>query len=177
MTVEVNISSKNMCTISVCVSLLTFDGSMPAWDYKFRSRHAPPSMKFGFPINSKDPRGGGGHLYFRLDIIRVKGLSKHTLNMYFSGMKIDPKYVFFFNLSVMSFPKFVIWPKIIPFFPILHVFAPLNDVRAYIAWFWKTTLITWIFLRGWYPTITSGPPGKRSQCSQVFKNATKKNHA
>ena len=36
----------------------------------------------------------GGHLYFRLDIIRVKGLSKHTLNSYFSCMKIDPKYVF-----------------------------------------------------------------------------------
>ena len=36
-------------------------------------------------------RGGGGHLYFRLDIILVKGLSKHTLNTYFSGMKIDPK--------------------------------------------------------------------------------------
>ena len=35
--------------------------------------------------------------------------------------------------------------KNIPFFPILHVFAPLNDVRAYIAWSWKTTLITWIF--------------------------------
>ena len=49
--------------------------------------------------------------------------------------------------------------KNIPFFPILHVFAPLNDVRAYIAWSWKTTLITWIFLRGWYPTSnTSGPP-------------------
>ena len=63
---------------------------------------------------------GGGHLYFRLDIIRVKGLSKHTLNTYFAGMKIDPKYAFlhafFFNLSVMSFPKFVIWPKPYPFF-------------------------------------------------------------
>ena len=32
-----------------------------------------------------------------------------------------------------------------PFFPILHVFAPLNDVRAYIALSWKTTLITWFF--------------------------------
>ena len=54
----------------------------------------------------------GGHLYFRLDIFLVKGISKHTLNTYFSGMKIDPKYAFlhafFFNLSVMSFPKFVI---------------------------------------------------------------------
>ena len=37
---------------------------------------------------------GGGHLYLKLDIIRVKGLSKHTLNTYFSGMKIDPKYAF-----------------------------------------------------------------------------------
>ena len=106
-------------------------------------------------------RGGGGHLYFRLDIIRVKGLSKHTLNTYFSGMKIDPKYAFcvFLNLSVISIPKFVNMTKNIPFFPILHVFAPLNDVRAYIASSWKTTLITWFFLRGWYPTSdTSGPP-------------------
>ena len=36
----------------------------------------------------------GGHLYFRLDIILVKGLSKHSLNPYFSGTKIDPKYAF-----------------------------------------------------------------------------------
>ena len=62
----------------------------------------------------------------------------------------------------MSFPKFVNMTKNIPFFPILHVFAPLNDVHAYIAWSWKTTLITWFFffffLRGWYPTSnTSGP--------------------
>ena len=105
---------------------------------------------------------GGGHLYFRLDIILVKGLSKHTLNMYFLGMKIDPKYAFlhafFLNLSAMYFPKLVNMTKNTPFFPILHVFAPLNDVRAYTAWSWKTTLITWIFLRGWYPTSnTSGP--------------------
>ena len=33
----------------------------------------------------------------------------------------------------MSFPKFVNMPKNTPFFPMLHVFAPLNDVRAYIA--------------------------------------------
>ena len=60
----------------------------------------------------------------------------------------------------MSFPKLVNMAKNTPFFPILHVFVPLNDVRAYIALSWKTTLITWIFLRGWYPTSnTSGPPG------------------
>ena len=34
----------------------------------------------------------------------------------------------------MSFPKFVTVTKNTPFFTILHVFAPLNDVHAYIAW-------------------------------------------
>ena len=51
----------------------------------------------------------------------------------------------------MSLPKFVYMTKNTPLFPILHVFAPLNDVRAYSAWSWKTTLITWIFGRAWYP--------------------------
>ena len=31
------------------------------------------------------------------------------------------------------------------FYPILQVFAPQNNVRTYIAWSWKTTLITWFF--------------------------------
>ena len=42
---------------------------------------------------------GGGHLYFRLDIILIKGLSKHTLNTSFSGMKIDPNYAFLQGFS------------------------------------------------------------------------------
>ena len=67
----------------------------------------------------------------------VHGLKKSTLITYFSDMKIDPKYVFFacifLNLPVMFFPKFVYMTKNTPFFPILHVFAPLNDVRAYSA--------------------------------------------
>ena len=96
----------------------------------------------------------------------VHGYTKSTLITYFSGMKIDPKSAFlqaFFlilNLSVMSFPKFVYMTKNTSFFsPILHVFAPLKDVRAYSAWFWKTTLITWIFGRAWYPTwYSSAPP-------------------
>ena len=45
----------------------------------------------------------------------------------------------------MSLSKFVNMTKNTPFFPILHVFAPVNDVRLYIAWSWNTTLITWIF--------------------------------
>ena len=42
----------------------------------------------------------------------------------------------------MLFPKLVNMAKNIPFFPILYVFAPL---RPYIAWSWKTTLITLFF--------------------------------
>ena len=53
-----------------------------------------------------DSRRGGVHLYFRLDIILVKGLSKHILNTYFSGMKVDPKYAFLhaFFLICVSCP-------------------------------------------------------------------------
>ena len=58
----------------------------------------------------KSRGGGGGHLYFRLDIVLVKDFQNHTINTYFSGMKIDPKYAFlhsFFLFCPLSFPKFV----------------------------------------------------------------------
>ena len=60
----------------------------------------------------------------------------------------------------MFFPKFVNMTKNTAlFFQFCTFLHPLNDVRTYIAWSWKTTLITWIFLRGWYPTLnTSAPP-------------------
>ena len=45
-------------------------------------------------INPFPHRQGGRHLYFRLDIILARGLSKHTQSTYFPGMKIDPKYTF-----------------------------------------------------------------------------------
>ena len=73
--------------------------------------------------------GGGGHLYFRLDIIlvpRKRTFKTHPINMYFPGMKIDPiKYAFLHAFFVMSFPKFVTMTKHTRpfFFPILHVFA------------------------------------------------------
>ena len=80
---------------------------------------------------------------------------------------------FLFNLPVMFFPKFVYMTKNTPFFPILHVFAPLNDVRAYSAWSWKTTLITWIFGRAWYPLDIRVPPpghGGESKPTEMVKN-------
>ena len=105
----------------------------------------------------------GATRFAREGIRLVHGLTKSTLITYFSGMKIDPKYVFlhaFFLICLScSFQNMSIWPKTHPFFPILHVFAPLNDVRTYSACSWKTTLITWFFGRAWYPPWhSSGPP-------------------
>ena len=67
-------------------------------------------------------------------------------------------HAFFLICPSCPFQNLSIWPKTPPP-PILHVFTPLNDVRAYIAWSWKTTLITWIILRGWYPTSNTSAPG------------------
>ena len=107
--------------------------------------------------------GGGGTRMARGGIRLVHGHTKSTLITYFSGMKIDPNYAFlkafFLICPSCPFQNMYIWPKTHPFFPILHVFAPLNAVRAYSAWSWKTTLITWIFGRAWYPPWhSSGPP-------------------
>ena len=70
----------------------------------------------------------GGHLYLKLDIIRVKGLSKHILNTYFSGMKIDPKYAFLHAFFIIwascSFQKLSIWPKTYPFFQFCTLLHP-----------------------------------------------------
>ena len=98
----------------------------------------------------------------------VHGLTNSTLITYFSGMKIDPKYVFlhaFFLICLSySFKNLSIRPKTHLFFPILHVFAPLSDVREYSAWSWKTTLITWIFGRAWYPPWHSSGPRDQEAC-------------
>ena len=85
--------------------------------------------------------GGGGALVIQVGYHpRKRTFKTHPKHIFFRYENSYPKYTFlhafFFNLSVMSFPKFVM-SKNIPFFPILHVFAPLNDVRAYIAWSWK----------------------------------------
>ena len=104
-------------------------------------------------------RGGGTTRMARGGIRLVHGLTKST---YYSVMKKDPKYpvlhAFFSICLSCSFQNFFYMTKNTPFFPILHVFAPLNDVRAYSAWSWKTTLITWIFGRAWYPPWHSSDP-------------------
>ena len=110
---------------------------------------------------------GGGPLVFQAGYHprkrTFKTYPKHVFFRYENRPKIHVFACVFLNFFIISFPRFVNMTKNTPFFPILHVFAPLNDVRAYIDWSWKTTLIMWIFLRGWYPTSnTSGSPGSGS---------------
>ena len=120
------------------------------WDWE-------PSFKC-----TKHYLGGWQHLYFRLDIIFVKGLSKHTLNTYFSGMKIDPKYMFlyafFFICPSCSFqnsiwPKthpFSIWPKTHPFFP--QFCTPKGCTCVHCLVLKNNPNYVNFFLQGWYPT-------------------------
>ena len=80
----------------------------------------------------------GGHLCFRLDIILVKGLSKYTLNTYFSGTKIDPKYAllheFFLICPSCPFQNWSIWPKTQFFFSnFARVCTPKHCTRVHWA--------------------------------------------
>ena len=98
--------------------------------------HLDPHVQ-GIRLRDLELKTGGGGLVFRLDIILVKGLSKYTLNTYFSGMKIDPKYVFlhaFFLICVSCPFQINQYDQTHTFFSNFARFAPLNDVRAYIAW-------------------------------------------
>ena len=85
---------------------------------------------------------GGGHLYFMLDIILVKRLSRHTLNTYFSGMKIDPKSAFlhaFFLICVSCpFQNLSIWPKTYRFSPQFCPFCtPKRCTRVHYLVLWN----------------------------------------
>ena len=93
----------------------------------------------------------GGHLYFRVDIILVKGRSKLALSTYFPNMKIDPNYTFcMFFFSVLFFH---------------HVLSKIckND---------KNTPFFYFFLWGWSPTQVSPPPGTRLQPERIIQPAT-----
>ena len=119
---------------------------------------------------------GGATRMTRGGIRLVHGLTKSTLITYYSGMKKDPKYAFLHAIFLIclscSLQNLSVWPKTHPFLPILHVFAPLNDVRTYSAWSWKTTLITWIFGRAWYPPWHSSAPPRAFCLFLVKKDLT-----
>ena len=117
----------------------------------------------------------GGHIYFRLAIILVKGLSKHTLNTYFLGMKTDPKYAFLHAISsicpLCPFPKFVNMTKKKTLFSNfarfctpkrctrVHCLVLQSNPKCVFYFFILFYFIIMFFLRGWYPTSnTSASP-------------------
>ena len=97
---------------------------------------------------------GGGQLVFQAGYHSHKRIFKtHPINTYFSGMK-NPKYAFlylFFLISRHGLSKICQYDQKPALFSKFAHFCIPNDVRAYIVWSWKTTLITWIFW-WWYPT-------------------------
>ena len=82
-------------------------------------------------------------------------------------MKKDPRYAFlhaFFLICPSSpFQNLLIWPKTHPFFQFC-TFLHLNDVRAHIAWSWKTTQYV-NFLRGLISYFKyKWPPSANDKC-------------
>ena len=128
-------------------------------------KHIPPtpeSYKTRWLL--KDRQTPGGHSNGKRGYQARPWAHKKHPNHVFSGMKIDPNYAFlhafFLICPSCPFQNLSIWPKTHPFFQ----FFTLNAVRAYSAWSWKTTLITWIFGRAWYPPWHSSappPPGDK----------------
>ena len=109
--------------------------------------------------------GGGEHLHFGLDIILVKGLSKHTWSMCFPSMKIYPNYAFlhvffFLNFSIVSFPKFVKMTHNTPvFFNFGWFCTPQRCTHVHRLVLKNNPNYVIFFLGGWYPTSnTSAPP-------------------
>ena len=104
---------------------------------------------------------GGGHLYFRLDIILVKGLSKHKLSMYFPVMKIDPKYAFlhafFLIFHHLFFLKFVTMTKN-TLFQILEFLHHKTMYACTLPCPKKKNPNYVNFLQGWYPTSNTNAP-------------------
>ena len=111
----------------------------------------------------------GGHSNGKREYQACPWTHKKHPNHVFVRYEKDPKYAFlhaFFLIYLScSFQKLSIMTKNTPFFPILHLFAPLNNVRTYSAWSWKTTLITWIFGRAWYPPWHSSAPPREKYYS------------
>ena len=153
-----------MAHVVVAHSVQTLWGSSISW-YQFTKKCTFSLILYLLPwfwYHNEVSKMPGGPLVFQVGYHPRKRTFKIHPKQVFLRYENCPKIrVFacvFLNLSVMSIPKFVNMIKNIPLFPILHVLAPLNDVRAYIVWSWKTTLITWIFLRGWYPTSDTSAP-------------------
>ena len=115
--------------------------------------------------------GGGGTRMARGDIRLVHGHTNSTLITYFSGMKIDPKYAylhaFFLICPWCPFQNLSIWPKLknTPFFSNFARFCTPKRCTRVQCLVLKTTLITWIFGRVWYPLDIRVAPGSNAHYS------------
>ena len=119
-----------------------------------------------------EKKARGGALYFGVDIIHLKGLSKHTLSTYFPGMKIDPNYAFLHAFSLICpscpFQNWWNWQKHTLFSNFAWFCAPKQCMHVHRL-VQKTTLtlnyvIFFFFLRGWYPTSIQVPPPWEKMC-------------
>ena len=109
-------------------------------------------------MKSSDLAGGGALVFQAGYHPRKRTFKTHPKHIFFRYKIRSQICIFacvFLNLLVMSFPKFVTMTKNTPFLPILHVFAPLNNVRTYTAWSWKDNPN---FLQRWYPTSNTSAP-------------------
>ena len=120
-------------------------------------------------------RGGGyGHLYFWVDIILLKGLSKHTLSMYFPSMKIDSNYafllVFFFPLifSIRVFPRICKHDKKhILFSNFVWFCTPKRCTHVHRLVLANNPNYMNFFLRGWYQLQIQVPPPPRPGAKMI----------
>ena len=64
-----------------------------------------------------------------------------------------------------------------PFVPVLHVFAPLNDVHEYNAWSWKTTLISEFLDEPDTPLDIRVPPRAKSWIKHGRPNQSQRKEA
>ena len=92
---------------------------------------------------------GGAHVFQSRYLSRKRTFKTHPKHAFFRyehrpWIRIFAC-VFFFICPSCPFQNLSIWPKTYPFFQFCTFLAPLNDVRTYIAWSWKTALITWFF--------------------------------
>ena len=106
----------------------------------------------------------GGHLYFRLNVILEKGLSKHTLSTYFPCMKIDTKYaflhVFFLIFPSCPFTNLWTWSKTHSFFfsNLAHFCTPKRCMHVHCLVLKNNPNNVILFMRMITTSNTSGPP-------------------
>ena len=156
-------SALSLTTLILGSGEQSFYYSVPTVSYKIVVYTNQPSILSVFwPFTQWTT--GGGALEWQEGVSKlVHGHTKSTLITYFSGMKIDPKYAFFVTCPSCPFQNLSIWPKT-HHFSNFACFVPLNDIRVYSAWSWKTTLITWIreFLESLPMTFDCPPPSTTS---------------